>query len=78
MFSFEYLYTEINGATPPELINLNNRSSFFLEAVAAKDDIFSIHDDGQVRFDNLRYEEKVMSRWRGGLDYRSIQPIVSP
>jgi len=77
MFSFEYLYSQTNGFTPRELINLNNRSSRFLEAIAAKDDIFFILDSGQVKFDKLRYEQKVMTRWRGGLDNRNIRPIAS-
>jgi hypothetical protein len=53
-------------------VNLSIRSSRFMEAVAHRDDIFLIEDNGQVRFDEQRFNQKVMARWNGGLDDRRI------
>jgi len=66
MFSFEYHWGQFE--------HLRIRSPRFLEAVASKDDIFLIDDSGHVSFDEARFEEKVMTRWRGGLDVRNIRP----
>ena len=72
MFSFEYHYFQFNDAV--EVTDLRIRSPRFLEAVASKDDIFLIDDSGYVSFDKSRFEEKVIARWRGGLDDRNIRP----
>lgn len=72
MFSFEYHWSQFKDAV--ELFNLPIRSPRFLEAVASKDDIFLIDDTGHVTFDASRFEEKVMTRWRGGLDIRIMRP----
>jgi hypothetical protein len=72
MFSFEYLHGQF--MYDKGLVNLRIRSPRFLEAVASQDDIFLIEDSDHVRFDNARYEEKVITRWRGGLDNRNIRP----
>ena len=72
MFSFEYLhshYAHREGA-----VNLDIRSHRFLEAVVSLDDIFAIESRDHVRFDEARYQEKVITRWRGGLDDRRIRP----
>jgi hypothetical protein len=71
MFSFEYLHSHyaFDG-----LVNLDIRSPRFLQSVASQDDIFCFEDNAQVRFDNARYQEKVITRWRSGLDYRRIVP----
>lgn len=71
-FSFEYLHSHFRY--PGGQVNLHLRSSRFLEALASEDDIFLIEDSGSVRFDKPRYEEKVITRWRGGLDHRNIRP----
>jgi hypothetical protein len=71
MFSFEYLHSHF--MYEKGLVNLRIRSSRFLEAVASQDDILLIEDSDHVRFDNARYEEKVMTRW-SGLDNRNIHP----
>jgi hypothetical protein len=70
MFSFEMLHSHF--AYRGE-VDLSIRSPRFLEAVASQDDIFLIEDNGQVRFDEPRFNEKVMTRW-GGLDDRRIHP----
>jgi hypothetical protein len=71
MFSFEYLHSHFafDGQ-----VNLDIRSPRFLESVASQDDIFCIEADDQVGFDDTRYPQKVIARWRGGLDYRRIVP----
>jgi hypothetical protein len=75
MFSFRYLHNQLSGLfTAPGQVNLRIRSPRFLEAVASQDDIFLIEDSDHVRFDKPRYEEKVITRWRGGLDDRNIRP----
>ncbi|WP_316184379.1 hypothetical protein [Bradyrhizobium sp. SZCCHNRI1003] len=71
MFSFEMLHSHFEHRGE---VNLSIRSSCFLEAVAHRDDIFLIEDNGLVRFDKPRYDEKVMARWNGGLDDRRIHP----
>ena len=68
MFSFEYLNFD------NEMVDLDIRSPRFLESVASQDDIFVIEDSDHVRFDDARFQEKVMTRWRGGLDNRNIRP----
>jgi len=70
MFSFEYLNSHFDN----EMVYLDIRSPRFLEAVASQDDIFEIEHSDRVRFDNVRFQEKVMTRWRGGLDDRNIRP----
>src|SRR3954451_17981946 len=72
MFSFEYLHDHFSS--PEGLVALSIRSSRFLKAVASQDDIFLIRDSSYVRFDDVRFQEKVMTRWRGGLDDRNIRP----
>lgn len=72
MFSFEYLHSHFKCAGG--LVDLAIRSSRFVDSVAAQDDIFTIEDSNRVVFDHSRYEEKVMTRWRGGLDNRNIRP----
>jgi hypothetical protein len=71
MFSFEYLHGQFafDG-----LVDLDMRSPRFLQSVASQDDIFCIEDSDQVRLAEARYQEKVITRWRGGLDYRRIVP----
>lgn len=71
MFSFEMLHSHFGHC---DEVNLGIRSSRFLEVVARRDDIFLIEDNGQVRFDRLRFNEKVMERWNGGLDDRRVHP----
>ncbi|MCC8983436.1 hypothetical protein H8A92_32345 [Bradyrhizobium sp. 10BB] len=70
MSSFEMLHShsEFRGE-----VNLDSRSPHFLDAVASQDDIFLIQDDGQVRFDQRRFNEKVMTRWEE-LEVRRIHP----
>jgi hypothetical protein len=72
MFSFEYHWGQFEDAV--EIFNLRIRSPRFLEAVACQDDIFLIEDSGRVSFNKSRFDEKVMTRWRGGLDVRIIRP----
>lgn len=72
MFSFEYLLSHFMSAGG--LVNLALRSPSFLDSVASRDDIFRIEGADRVQFDQVRYEEKVMTRWRGGLDNRNIRP----
>ena len=67
MFSFEYRFADTAS------INLNMLSPHFPEAVALKDDIFLINDNGNVGFDKSRFAGKVMTRWRE-LDIRIIRP----
>ena len=45
-------------------VNLDVRSSRFLEAVASEDDIFLIEDVDCVKFRGDRLKEKVLTRWR--------------
>jgi len=71
MFSFEMLHSHLGYRGE---VNLINRSSRFMDAVAHRDDIFRIEDNGQVRFDEQRFNQKVMVRWNGGLDDRRIHP----
>lgn len=66
MFSFEYLHSHFS-------YDLNKRSPRFLEAVVSKDDIFRTQDDGEVIFDTVRFQEKVMGHW-DAIDVRSILP----
>ena len=66
MFSFEYLHSHFS-------YNLNKRSPRFLEAVVFKGDIFRTQDDGEVIFDNARFQEKVMAHW-DAIDVRRILP----
>ncbi|BBC00031.1 hypothetical protein ABIF38_006339 [Bradyrhizobium japonicum] len=70
MSSFEVLHSpsEFRGE-----VYLHSRSPHFLDAVASQDDIFLIQDDGQVRFDQRRFNEKVMTRWEE-LEVRRIHP----
>ncbi|MCK1390967.1 hypothetical protein [Bradyrhizobium sp. 1] len=72
MFSLEYLHYHFKRAG--DLVNLAIRSPRFVDSVAAQDDIFRIEDSNRVVFDRSRYEEKVMTRWRDGLDNRNIRP----
>ena len=75
MFSFEYSHSQLSGLfTAPGQVNLRIRSPRFLEAVASQDDIFLIEDSDHVSFDKPRYEENVITRWRGGLEDRNIRP----
>lgn len=71
MFSFEYLHSHF--AYRGGLVDLDIRSPRFLRAVASQDDIFAIEGPDRVRFNEARYQEKVMTRWRGGLDDRNIR-----
>ena len=70
MFSFEMLHGHFafHGQ-----VDLSIRSPRFLEAVASQDDIFLVEDDGQVRFIQARFNEKVMTRWEE-LEVRRIHP----
>jgi hypothetical protein len=72
MFSFEYLHSQFGGRDGS--VYLDVRSPRFLDAVASQDDIFAIKSRDDVRFDEVRYREKVMTRWRGGLDVRIMRP----
>jgi hypothetical protein len=72
MFSFEYLHSHY--AHREGSVNLDIRSHRFLEGIASQDDIFAIESHDHVRFDEARYQEKVITRWRGGLDDRRIHP----
>ncbi|MBR1133560.1 hypothetical protein [Bradyrhizobium iriomotense] len=71
MFSFEYLHSHF--AYGGGLVDIDIRSPRFLKAVASQDDIFAIEGPDRVRFNQARYQEKVMTRWRGGLDDRNIR-----
>ncbi|MHC2330988.1 hypothetical protein [Bradyrhizobium sp. USDA 4454] len=71
MFSFEYLHSHF--ADRGGLVNLDIRSHRFLKAVASQDDIFAIEGPDRVRFEEARYQEKVLTRWRDGLDDRNIR-----
>lgn len=76
MFSFEYLHSHFMSAEG--LVDLALRSPRFLDSVASRDDIFRIEGTDRVRFDQARYEDKVMTRWRGGLDDRNIRSKTAP
>lgn len=73
MFCFEYLHSHF---AYHNLADLSKRSPRFLEAVVSKDDIFRTEDDGEVIFDNARFQEKVMAHW-DAIDVRRILPRSS-
>ncbi|NLS00830.1 hypothetical protein HGP17_28710 [Rhizobium sp. P38BS-XIX] len=60
MFSFQHL---LYGFALHGRVDLSFRSSRFPDAVASKDDIFVDADPGII-FDDARFEEKVLQRWR--------------
>jgi hypothetical protein len=70
MFSFEQLHHQFD---PGEVVDLNLRSPRFVSAVADEDDIFLFERSDKIIFNESRYAEKVLTRWRE-MDVRKITP----
>lgn len=71
-FAFEQLHYQYR-TKEAGVVDLSVRSSEFRSKIAEEDDVFFVHRGGKVIFDESRYTEKVLSRWKE-IEVRQIRP----